>query len=239
MRVAISQPMFFPWSGFLAMLDSVDIFIHLNDVQFAKGSFTNRVQVKRASGLTWVTVPLKNHHLGQTINDVRVASDSSWKQRHLNLFQEVFQLAPYRADALSLVSEVYGHSYTKLVEISEKSVSVLSNYFGTATTLRHLNSDEFDVKSQGSQRVLDLVLEVGGTTYVSGLGGLHYLDHEKFEACGVSVEYMKYNLNPYCQPFGEFTPYVTALVLIAHSGPSGSTHITSETKSWREINGQK
>ncbi|MFT7595258.1 MAG: hypothetical protein ACI8R4_002586 [Paracoccaceae bacterium] len=45
-RVVISQPMYFPWAGFLAQLALADVRIWLDDAQFSNGSFTNRVQVK-------------------------------------------------------------------------------------------------------------------------------------------------------------------------------------------------
>lgn len=38
--------MFFPWVGFLEQLKLVDVYVFYDDVQFSKGSFTNRVQVK-------------------------------------------------------------------------------------------------------------------------------------------------------------------------------------------------
>lgn len=44
-RVVISQPMYFPWFGFMAQMSLADVFIWLDDAQFSKGSFTNRVQV--------------------------------------------------------------------------------------------------------------------------------------------------------------------------------------------------
>ena len=58
-RVVISQPMYFPWFGFMAQMSLADVFIWLDDAQFSKGSFTNRVQVKTDNGLTWMSVPLK------------------------------------------------------------------------------------------------------------------------------------------------------------------------------------
>ena len=45
-RVVITQPMLFPWPGFFEQLCLADVYIYLDDVQFSKGSFTNRVQIE-------------------------------------------------------------------------------------------------------------------------------------------------------------------------------------------------
>ena len=59
MKVVISQSMFFPWVGFLEQLKLADVYVFYDDVQFSKGGFTNRAQVKANDGVKWMTVPLQ------------------------------------------------------------------------------------------------------------------------------------------------------------------------------------
>ena len=66
--VVVSQPMFFPWVGMFEQIRLADAYVHYTDVQFSKGSFVNRVQIKTADGFRWLTVPLKNVALGQNID---------------------------------------------------------------------------------------------------------------------------------------------------------------------------
>src|SRR5882672_1775792 len=91
--VVISQPMFFPWVGMLEQLQAADVYVHYDDVQFSKGSFTNRVQVKTATGVKWLTVPLEDVHLGQLIKDVRVDSRRDWRKSHLSLLDQAYPQA--------------------------------------------------------------------------------------------------------------------------------------------------
>ena len=46
--VVISQPMLFPWVGMFEQIRLADVYVHYTDVQFSKGSFVNRVQIKTA-----------------------------------------------------------------------------------------------------------------------------------------------------------------------------------------------
>ena len=81
MRVVISQSMLFPWVGLLEQVRLCDVFVHYDDVQFSKGSFVNRVQIKPPSGVCWLSVPLSGMRLGQSIEDVEIQEISRWSGR--------------------------------------------------------------------------------------------------------------------------------------------------------------
>jgi hypothetical protein len=79
-----------------------------------------------------------------------------------------------------------------------------------------IKASDLRISGAGSQRVCDLVKAVDGTTYITGHGAQHYLDHVAFQREGVSVLYMDYALKPWPQQHGDFTPYLTALDLLAN-----------------------
>ena len=93
---------------------------------------------------------------------------------------------------------------------------------------------DLGIDGKGSQRVLDIVKAVRGNTYITGHGASKYLDHGIFEDAGITVEYMKYMLQPYSQLNGEFTPYTTGLDLVANCGKSGVKYVCSDTINWRD-----
>lgn len=82
---------------------------------------------------------------------------------------------------------------------------------------------------------MDICLHLGAKYYLTGHGARNYLDHEKFEKEGVEVAYMNYVLDPYPQLHGEFTPYVSALDLVANCGKDGLKYIQGNTLNWREF----
>ena len=235
MRVVISQSMYFPWVGLLEQIRLADVFIHYDDVQFSKGSFSNRIQVKTAAGTNWMTVPLEGHRLGQTIDQVRIKPKSAWRNRHLALLSQSFDGAPYAKAALEIAADVIDGEHGTVSEISRASMLALSSYFGLDRETRFADSRDFDIPGSSSARVLDLVRAVGGDEYITGHGARHYLDHQLFEEAGVSVSYMDYQMLPYPQRHGAFTPYVTALDLVANRGRDGLTSIASQTRNWKEF----
>ena len=83
--------------------------------------------------------------------------------------------------------------------------------------------------------MLDLILRLEGTTYITGHGARNYLDHALFERHGVAVEYMDYRRLSYPQLYGPFDPHVTILDLIANVGPSAAGYLCSGTLPWKEF----
>lgn len=235
MRVVISQSMYFPWVGMLEQMRLADCFVHYDDVQFSKGGFCNRVQIKTSSGLHWMTLPLFGFKLGQQIDQVRVNEKKGWRSQHREMLRQAYFKAPFRDDMLRLVDDVFSESTSSLSLITRNSMIALAEYFNITTHMRVYDAANMGITGHGSQRVLDVVERLNGDTYITGHGARNYLDHELFESRGVEVRYMDYQRLPYLQMNGEFTPYVTALDLVANCGKDGAEFIQSESINWREF----
>lgn len=235
MRIVISQSMLFPWVGMLEQVRLADVFVHYDDVQYSKGSFVNRVQIKTADGMQWMTVPLRDVHLGQHIGEVRVGRTKDWEGEHLELLSRSFAGAPHAEDAIELAREVYAAGHERLGALARASLMSLVRYFGLDTGRRFVDIESLGIPGAGSQRVLDVVQRLGGTSYVTGHGASRYLDHKLFDTAGVHVEYMDYRCHPYRQGHGPFTPYVSGLDLVAYCGRAGLRNIDSQTLPWREF----
>jgi hypothetical protein len=235
MKVVITQSMLFPWVGLLEQIREADVLVHYDDVQFSKGHLTNRIQVKTPSGRSWMTVPMKELHLGQAIDEARIQPTSAWRDRHLALLRESFRKAPHAADALDLAATVYSQDHATIGALARASMLALARYFGLLEGTRLVDVRSLGIGGASSQRVLDVVAAVGGTVYITGHGARNYLVHEDFEGRGVDVRYMHYSMSPYPQAWGEFTPFVTGLDLVANCGRDGARVIASSSVHWRSF----
>lgn len=227
--------MFFPWVGMFEQIRLADIYVHYLDVQFSKGSFVNRVQIKFPGGYRWLTAPLKNHGFGQKIEEVETSHDAAWRKSHLDFLAQAFRGAPHASDALQLVEQVYRLQSHRISDIAIESMERVLDYFGLATGKRILRSPELGIGGRSSERVLNIVKALGGSIYVTGHGARNYLAHADFQQAGIQVEYMDYRKAPYPQLYGEFNPYVSILDLIANVGRTGLDYIHSGTISWNNL----
>ena len=230
--VVITQPMLFPWPGFFEQLMLADTYIYLDDAQFSKGSFTNRIQLLRGGERCWMTIPLAGKGSFQKIGELEAAG-GGWKASHRDLLRQSLGGAPYLDDALSILDTVHAHS--SLPELLIASTEEPARYMGIGAGRKIARSSELNIAGSAWRRVLDMVLDAGGDRYLTGHGAANYLDHAAFAAEGVTVEYMDYSLTPWPQPGEIFTPYVSILDLIARTGPAARDHLLPATIRWQDF----
>jgi hypothetical protein len=238
MNVVISQSMLFPWVGILEQIRLADIFVHYDDVQFSKGSFTNRVQIKTAQGSRWMTVPLEKHRTGQTIEEVQIKPKDFWVAKHVEMIQRSFKGTPFLQDALAVVDSVYAQKFDSLAMLARESTLAVARYYNLLEGKLLVDVKDLSLLGSSSQRVLDVVRALKGSSYITGHGAKNYLDHDIFEENEISVRYMDYKTIPYPQLHGDFTPYVSSLDLIANCGPDGIERICSQAVYWKEISNE-
>lgn len=236
-KIVISQSMYFPWVGMLEQIRLADVFVHYDDVQFSRGSFTNRVQVKTEHGSAWLTVPLYDHHWGQLIDEIRPDDRRDWRGQHRAMLSRAYANAPHRDEMLALVDKVFEQPARTLADLARASGLALADYFGLANGREFVDSHDLGVAGASSQRVHDIVKALEGDIYITGHGARNYLDHEMFERSGIAVRYMQYLCAPYSQLHGQFNPYVTALDLVANCGRAGAQVIRSQSVDWRTFIG--
>lgn len=235
MNVVISQSMLFPWVGILEQIRLAGVYVYYDDVQFSKGSFTNRVQVKLPSGMRWMSIPLQGAHLGQAIEATRVVPAEAWRGKHMQLLRQSFEATPFAADALAMADEIFSGTYDSIGMLARASLMALVRYFALDESCKFIDVRDLQIGGSGSSRVLEIVRSLKGNCYITGHGAVDYLEHEVFEKAGIKVEYMDYQLRAYPQQHGAFTPYVTGLDLVANCGKDGIAFISSSTMPWRSF----
>ena len=237
MKLVISQPMYFPWVGMFEQINLSDVFVYYDDVQFSKGSFTNRVQVKNNSieGFKWLTVPLKGHKLGANINEIEIDNSKSWKEQHLALLHGCYGNSEYYDEMMDIVHGVFQKYHTGISDLAKCSMDAVIQYFDFSTDREFRLSSELDIPGNSSERVYKIAKFLNADLYITGHGAKNYLDHQLFDTNGIGVEYMTYERRPYPQLFGTFNPHVSILDLIANMGKEGKKSIISKTKNWKEF----
>ena len=70
MKITIHQPEHFPYLGFFQKMESADLFVILDDVQYTKNNFQNRNKFKNKNDVDeWFTIELEQHANSKLIKD--------------------------------------------------------------------------------------------------------------------------------------------------------------------------
>ena len=71
-RIAIMQPTYLPWCGYFGLLDYVDQFVFLDNVQYSHRSWQQRNRIKGPSGEILLTVPVVSSSKRGNVNNVLI-----------------------------------------------------------------------------------------------------------------------------------------------------------------------
>jgi hypothetical protein len=134
--IVISQSMYFPWAGFLEQVSMADVYVVYDDVQFSKGSFTNRVQAKTAAGSRWLTVPLRDLRLGQRIDEVQANDAEDWRSSQRGILRQAYRDAPFLGEMMDLVDSVLDVPAESIGDLSLRSTLALAGHLGIDPGLR-------------------------------------------------------------------------------------------------------
>ena len=231
--VVISQPMYFPWIGFLSQLSMANTIIWLDDVQFSKGSFVNRIQIKNKNKINWLTCNLEGKGTNQIINQLKLHNISVVDEQR-NQLNNCFKYSPHQTDSINVFDETWAE-HTSLSETIIKSTQVLCKSIGLKLPIQY-RSSALNTPGKGSQRVQELVRLVEGDAYLTGHGASRYLDHYSFEKEKITVHYMCYENFNWQQIGNPFTPFVTSLDLVANvAARQRINHLVKKSCYWREF----
>lgn len=228
MRVAIHQPNYLPWLGYFRKIAAADAFIFLDDVQFSKNSYINRVQIAGEAGPRWLTVPV-SVRLGMRIDEV-VPARADWRTAHLSTLRNAYRGAAHFRPVWRDVEALYAGAHgANMAAINRTLVEAVA---------RHLSLDcEFHASSAfalgdaaGDVRLARLVaaLDPRGT-YLSGRGGAKYQDEATFRDAGLSLRYVDFQHPIYDQEREPFRPGLSVLDAAFHLGWQGTAALIAKT----------
>lgn len=215
MKVSIHQPDYIPYLGLFYKMYNSDVFIHLDDAQFSNEAAHNFNVVKTPQGGCRLKFPVE-HHFGDLINAVRPKYELKWREKHLRTIEMNYSKAPFFKDFFSELKEVYMVDYPNVAELNIAINTFIAAKFGIKP--KYFKSSDFNLDSHREERVIDLVVAVGGDEYISGSGARIYQEPKDFESRGIKLTYSDYQPIEYKQLWGDFLINMSVLDYIFNCG---------------------
>jgi hypothetical protein len=219
MRIAISQPTYLPWMGYFDLIDQVDAFVFLDNVQFEKQSWQQRNRIKTPAGLQWLTVPVQHRgRFGQLINEVEIRDAGFWR-RHLRAIELNYRRAPYFDKYFeNLSAKVHSHSPALLAELNVSLIEWMMEALGVSSPL--YRASRLMLTGRRTELLAKICNKLGADEYLSPIGSAGYLLNELdvLLDSGVEVLFQHYEHPQYGQMFAPFCANASALDLIFNEG---------------------
>jgi hypothetical protein len=223
MRCAIMQPTYLPWSGYFNLIQSVDVFVFLDDVQFEASSWQVRNAIALGGARHVLSIPVQSAPLRTRINEIRISDRVDWRRRHLATLKSAYQKSAHGPEVLGLLAPL----------IADDSIQLLSNltceFVIRACTAgglqpRLLRASELGCGGTRSEHVLEICRALGCDEYLSPVGAADYLARDAFAENGsVRLIFQEFEPKPYRQRgVTDFLSHLSIVDVAANLGWEGA-----------------
>ena len=229
MNVVILQPSYIPWRGYFDQIRRANLFIFYDDIQYDKHGWRNRNQIKTAQGKQWLTIPVHSHGVteGIPIKDVRIDWSKPWPKNHLKALTVSYSKAPYFKKYLPLIDSFYARHDETLADFTIATTETITRALGILSTRFMRSSEILGINGQKTDRLIQILSKVGAKHYISGPSAHNYIEQDKFDAAGITLEYIKYDYPEYEQLYPPFEPFVSMLDLLFMNGERALDYIVN------------
>lgn len=225
-KIAILQSNYLPWKGYFELINNVDEFYFLDDVQYTKNDWRNRNQIYVNFKKIWLTIPT-GISKKRLISEVTL-SDKKWKLKHFDTMVQGYKKSKYFDNYINFFKDFYFEkNFNNLSLINKYLIKYISKEILKIKTSFH-DVESLKIKSTKEKKLLEICEKVNAKIYLSGPNGKNYLNKDNFNKKGIKLEY--YNYGPYKeykQFSNKFDNQISIMDLIFNCGPEASTYFLS------------
>lgn len=210
-KIAVMQPYFFPYIGYFQLLNSVDKFVVLDDVNYIKKGWINRNYILLNSKRCLFTIPLVKSSQNKLINETEISSERKVRRKFLKTIETGYAKAPFFSEVyemLSLIMESKENNLSKFIRLSLDQIKI---YLSLKTTIIESSSVYSNSHLKGEQRITDICRKEDSSVYINLPGGTELYSKNNFLKKGIDLYFIKSDAIRYRQFGDEFLPSLSMI----------------------------
>jgi hypothetical protein len=228
--IAIHQPSYLPWLGFLHKIYCCDVFVINDSCEFQKRDFTRRAKLDTE---IYLDIPLVNHSDFEIIVNLRIKNEN-WRNKHVYKIFNSYRNHPlFKENIEFLEYTIFRTKYiNNLTELNLQILDDILKLLGISRTI--VRTSNYEIPGKKEESVINIVKHFDGDVYISGAGAKSYQDKTHFEENGIKLiyedMYSYLNANPYCQKRKKFVNGLCFVDPLFNIGVEGILKIMEECK---------
>lgn len=220
------QPCYMPWLGYFNKIVNADIFVILDDVQYERGSYINRVKIKTQQGAKWMTVPV-HASIESKIWETLIV-DNNWYEKHIKTIRQNYYKAKYYKENEWIIECLSGRIYIGVLKATINSLCAFLimnicekiGYYQFKnvpyTKIYHLANLQHDKHKQ--ELIIELCKYFKADAFLFGMHGRDYCDIELFKQNSIEPIFQDFKCIEYPQLWGDFIPGLSILDALFNVG---------------------
>jgi len=223
MKCSIMQPTYLPWLGYFDLIDQVDIFVFLDNVQVVKRSWHVRNRIKASQGELNLTIPIKKtKYRDKTLFcETHLNNEQNWRNKHVKSIELAYKKAPFFNEVYLFVKDLIECSESILSKFNINIIKKISSKMGICKEL--INASQLEnISGKKDTLLASICKEIGCDYYLAVKGSAGYLEKNspggELVKNGLNLSYQNYDHPVYNQPYGDFIPYMSIIDLLFNHG---------------------
>jgi hypothetical protein len=220
-KIAISQPTFFPWQGYFALIDFVDEFVFLDNVQFDKRSWQQRNYINLNGTIHLITIPvISKNKFTQKITEVEIDYSNFKISKFLKTIELAYKKSKYFDLYFDNIKKIINNEYKFLSQLNIDIIECICEFLNIRKKLTRASFLNLD-SSISKIDLLDFICKKKNSNeYISTIGSADYLKNtDKLFHSKANIYYFQYNGAIYQQPGTIFIPNLSIIDLLFNKGP--------------------
>lgn len=207
MTLGIMQPYFLPYLGYFQLINKVDTFILLDEVQFIRHGWIERNRVLNSNeGWQYIKVPLIGHSRDTLIKNILIRNSEDWQSK---LFAQLVcykRKAPFYKEVIQFLIEALRTNFDAIAKLNKHLLIEICKYLDTDTEIivfSEMDCNLENIKYPGDW-ALEISKSIGADTYINPIDGKSLFDKNKFTNENIDLKFMEPELKMYNQNSNTF-----------------------------------
>lgn len=185
------QPYIFPYIGYYQLLNAVDTFVILDDVNFIKRGWINRNNILLNGKAHLFSLPLSKPSQNKLICDTKMNFTQKDRSKVLKTFEMAYKKATYYQDFLPTLECIMNFESDDLTEFLHNSLQKVADYAGVKTKILRSTKIKKDNSLVAEERILEICRQLDTNLYVNLSGGMELYNHYNFKNEGIELKFIK------------------------------------------------
>lgn len=222
-RVAIMQPYFMPYVGYMSLIKHTDEFVLFDTVQFIRHGWIERNRILKQGGdWLYIKVPVVRPSRDTVIKDVMVDNSQDWQGKMKAQLQVYKKHAPYFSDVMQLLRPFFEKEFKTITELNKFTLELVCSYLKIETPIRIFSEMNLLVEPAAApdEWALHICQAMPGVSeYWNPPGGQDFFDKKKYDQAGIGLKFQKVSLEEYNQKIDGFIPGLSVIDVMMFNSP--------------------
>jgi len=227
-KIAIMQPYIFPYIGYFQLINAVDKFVVLDDVNYINKGWINRNSILVNGKGNLFTIPLKEASQNKLINEIYISDEPKWKINFLKTIQQNYKKASHFGIVYPIIEEIVNSINSKISAFNYYAIIKINNYLGIKTEIISTSSMYGNCALKAQNKIIDICKKENATIYINPIGGVELYNREDFTDKNLELFFIKSNDIKYLQFSNDFSPWLSIIDVMMFNSPQTITNFLEQ-----------